>query len=154
MAYNKSKAKGSAFETKIKDILNEEFPKLHFERVPLSGSISYLKGDIWTPHDTASWPWCIEAKHYAEIEWGNLLTAKTSDLHNFWRQTIREAEVMKKRPLLIFRANRSKDYVAYDDDIKVENYVEINSFGNRFKIALLADWLTAVKSQTNLAKSS
>jgi len=152
MAYNKSKAKGSAFETKIKDKLNEEFPNLKFERVPLSGSISYLKGDIWTPHDTASWPWCIEAKHYAEIEWGNLLTAKTSDLHNFWRQTIREAEVMNKRPLLIFRANRSKDYVAYDDDIKVDSYVEVCSFGNRFKIALFDEWLKAVKSQTNLAK--
>jgi hypothetical protein len=45
MAYNKSKAKGSAFESKIKDKLNEEFPNLQFERVPLSGAISYLKGD-------------------------------------------------------------------------------------------------------------
>lgn len=153
MAYNKSKAKGSAFESKIRDKLNEEFPNIQFERVPLSGSISYLKGDIWTPHDTASWPWCIEAKHYADIEWNNLLTAKTSDLHNFWRQTIREAEVMKKRPLLIFRANRSKDYVAYNDDIKVTDYVEINAFGNHFKIVLLDQWLKAVKSQTALAKS-
>jgi len=152
MAYNKSKAKGSAFESKIKDKLNEEFPNLQFERVPLSGAISYLKGDIWTPHDTASWPWCIEAKHYAEIEWGNLLTAKSSDLHNFWRQTLREAEVMAKRPLLIFRANRSKDYVAYNDYIKVDNYVEICSFGNRFKISLLDEWIAAVKNQTDLAQ--
>lgn len=152
MAYNKSKAKGSAFESKIKDKLNEEFPNIQFERVPLSGSISYLKGDIWTPHDTASWPWCIEAKHYAEIDWSNLLTAKTSDLHNFWKQAVREAETMKKLPLLIFRWDRSKDYVAYNDQIKVDNYVEICSFGNQFKIALLDDWIAAVKSQTTLAK--
>jgi hypothetical protein len=110
-----------------------------------------MKGDLIVIDDTAWFPWTIECKSYAEIEWGNLLTAKTSDLHNFWRQTVREAEVMKKRPLLIFRANRSKDYVAYDDYIKVDDYVEINSFGNRFKISLLDNWITSVKNQTNLA---
>lgn len=149
---NRSKLKGSAYEAKIKDRLNEEFPNIQFERVPLSGSISYLKGDIWTPHDTASWPWCIEAKHYAELEWNNLLTAKSTDILNFWRQTIREAEVMKKRPLLIFRWNRSKDFVAYNDDIKVDSFVAVNSFECSFKISLLDDWLKAVKSQTTLAK--
>lgn len=149
---NRSKIKGSAFEAKIKDTLNIAFPNIQFERVPLSGAISYLKGDLWTPHDTASWPWCIEAKHYAELEWNNLLTAKTSDIHNFWKQTLREAEVMKKKPLLIFRWNRSKDFVAYDDDIIIKDYIEINAFDSRFKIALLDDWIKSVKAQTNLAK--
>ena len=151
---NRSKIKGSAYEAKIKDRLNVEFPNIQFERVPLSGSISYLKGDIWTPHDTASWPWCIEAKHYAELEWNNLLTAKSTDILGFWRQTIREAEVMKKKPLLIFRWNRSKDFVAYNDNIKVDSYIEVNSFECSFKVSLLDDWLKAVKSQTTLAKSS
>jgi hypothetical protein len=149
---NKSKIKGSAYEAKIKDILNAAFPKIQFERVPLSGAIEYLKGDIWTPHDTAAWPWCIEAKHYATLEWNNLLTAKTTDILNFWKQTLREAEVMKKKPLLIFRWNRSKDFVAFNDDIIVESYIAVNSFGYSFKIALLEDWLVAVKSQTTLAK--
>ena len=148
---NRSKLKGSAYEAKIKDRLNEEFPNIRFERVPLSGSISYLKGDIWTPHDTAKWPWCIEAKHYAELEWNNLLTAKTTDILNFWRQTIREAETMKKAPLLVFRWNRSKDFVAYNDSIEIDSYIEVKSFDCHFKIALLDDWLTAVKNQTNLA---
>lgn len=149
---NKSKIKGSAYEAKIVGILNKEFPKIQFERVPLSGSISYLKGDIWTPHDTAAWPWCIEAKHYKELEWNNLLTAKSTDIIRFWEQTIREAEVMKKKPLLIFRWNRSKDFVAYDDDIILENYLEVNSFGHRFKVGLLSEWLEAIKKQTDLAK--
>lgn len=151
MSANKSKLKGSAYEAKIKDILNKNFPDIQFERVPLSGSISYLKGDIWTPHDTASWPWCIECKHYKELQWNNFLTAKSSDIHSFWAQTIREAETMKKKPLLIFRWNRSKDFVAFDDDIIVESYVEVSAFGSKFKIALFDDWLNAVKSQTNLA---
>lgn len=149
---NKSKIKGSAYEAKIKDLLNAEFPNIQFERVPLSGSIEYLKGDIWTPHDTAAWPWCIEAKHYKELEWNNLLTAKSTDIIRFWEQTLREAGVMKKKPLLIFRWNRSKDFVAYNDDINVDSYIQINSFGYCFKIALLSDWLVAVKSQTNLAQ--
>jgi hypothetical protein len=149
---NKSKIKGSAYEAKIVGILNKEFSTIQFERVPLSGAISYLKGDIWTPHDTAAWPWCIEAKHYKELEWNNLLTAKSTDIIRFWEQTIREAEVMKKKPLLIFRWNRSKDFVAYDDDIQIDDYIQVNSFGYSFKISLLSDWLTAVKSQTSLAK--
>jgi hypothetical protein len=151
MAYNKSKAKGSAYESKIVAILNKEFSTLQFERVPLSGAISYLKGDIWTPHDTAAFPWCIEAKHYKEINWNNLLTAKSTEMYKFWEQTQREADVMGKKPLLIFRWDRSKDYVAFSDDIEVENYLQVSCFGHAFKISLLSDWLKAVKSQTTLA---
>ena len=150
MAYNKSKAKGSAYEQKIADLLSKEFDK-EFRRVPLSGSIDYLKGDIWTPHDTAWWPYCIECKHYKEIEWNNLLTSKTTNIFGFWTQTLREAETMNKKPLLIFRWNRSKDFVAYADDIKVENFVYIESFGFIFKISKLDEWIKAVKEQTNLA---
>lgn len=153
MAYNKSKSKGAAFEAKIRDKLNIEFPNIHFERVPLSGSIAYLKGDLWTPHDTASFPYTIEAKHYAELDWNSLLTAKSNDMFNFWQQTMREAAVMKKEPLLIFRWDRSKDYVAFSDDIVVKSYIEVKAFDCHFKIALLDDWITAIKSQTTLAKS-
>jgi hypothetical protein len=150
---NKSKIKGSAYEAKIADLLNKEFPNIQFERVPLSGSISYLKGDIWTPHDTAAWPYTIEAKHYASLEWNNLLTAKSTDIIQFWEQALREAAVMNKKPLLLFRWNRSKDFAAYNDDIQVQSFIQVNSFGHSFKICLLADWIQAIKSQTNLAKS-
>jgi len=146
---NKSKIKGSAYEAKIKRYLNSQFD-IEFERMPLSGAIEYLKGDIWTPHDTAAWPYCIECKHYKEIQWNNLLTAKTTDLLNFWRQAVREAEVMRKEPLLIFRWNRSKDFVGWSDDVKVDHYVEIKSFGCHFKVTQLDDWVKAVKEQKNL----
>ena len=147
---NKSKIKGSAYEAKIKRYLNSHLD-FEFERMPLSGAIEYLKGDLWTPHDTAAWPYCIECKHYKDIQWNNLLTAKTTDLLNFWRQAEREAEVMKKKPLLIFRWNRSKDFVGWSDEIEVDHYVEIKSFGCHFKITQLDDWIKALKSQTNLA---
>jgi len=146
---NKSKIKGSAYEAKIKRYLNSHFD-IEFERMPLSGSIEYLKGDLWTPHDTAAWPYCIECKHYKDIQWNNLLTAKTTDILQFWRQAVREAEVMRKEPLLIFRWNRSKDFVGWSDDVKVDHYLEIKSFGCHFKVTQLDDWVKAVKEQKNL----
>ena len=146
---NKSKIKGSAYEAKIRDYLTKEL-KIEFKRMPLSGSLEYLKGDLWTPHDTAAWPYCIECKHYKDIQWNNLLTAKTTDLLEFWRQTVREAEVMRKSPLLIFRWNRSKDFVGWNDEIKVDHYVEIKSFGCHFKITQLDDWIKALKCQTDI----
>ena len=137
---SKSKIKGSAYEAKIAKLLTNEF-KVEFRRVPLSGAIDYLKGDIWTPKDTAWWPYCIECKHYKDIQWNNFLTSKTTDMLTFWKQTLREAEVMEKKPLLIFRWNRSKDFIAFDDDLKVEHYVEVKSFGYHFKITLLEEWI-------------
>ena len=143
---NKSKIKGTAYEAKIKRYLNSHL-NIEFERMPLSGAIEYLKGDLWTPHDTAAWPYCIECKHYKDIQWNNLLTAKTTDLLQFWRQAEREAEVMKKKPLLIFRWNRSKDFIGWNDDIVVDHYVEVKSFGCHFKITQLDDWIRALKDQ-------
>ncbi len=121
---NKSKIKGSAYEAKIKRYLNSHFD-IEFERMPLSGS-------------------------YKDIQWNNLLTAKTTDILQFWRQAVREAEVMRKEPLLIFRWNRSKDFVGWSDDVKVDHYVEIKSFGCHFKVTQLDDWVKAVKEQKNL----
>ena len=143
---NKSKIKGTAYEAKSKRYLNSHLD-IEFERMPLSGAIEYLKGDLWTPHDTAAWPYCIECKHYKDIQWNNLLTAKTTDLLQFWRQAEREAEVMKKKPLLIFRWNRSKDFIGWNDDIVVDHYVEVKSFGCHFKITQLDDWIRALKDQ-------
>ena len=141
---NKSKIKGSAYEAKITKYLTKELG-LEFKRVPLSGSIDYLKGDIWTPHDTAAWPYCIECKHYKKIKWNNLLTSRTTDLFEFWKQTINEAEVMKKKPLLIYRWNRSKDYVCWNDDITLSNQIEIKCFEHSFKMGLLIDWIIEYK---------
>ena len=119
--------------------------------MPLSGAIDYLKGDVWMPHDTAWFPYCIECKHYKEIERNNLLTAKSTNMYSFWEQTVREALVMHKKPLLIFRWNRSKDFVAFNDDLIVDSYMEVKAFDHQFKITLLSDWLKAIKEQTDLA---
>ena len=142
---NFSKAKGSAFEAKIRDLLSTEL-KLKFERVPLSGSIEYLKGDLWTPEDTKAFPYCIECKHYAELDFNSLLTAKSNDIYSFWQQTLDGAARMKKSPLLIFRWNRSKDFAAWDTELNSPHQMHINCFGYKFKMGLLTDWITQYKS--------
>ena len=73
-------------------------------------------------------------------------------IFGFWEQAVREAEVMKKKPLLLFRWDRSKDFAAYDDNTEVEDYVEISSFGHKFKISRLDDWIKAVKKADKLPK--
>ena len=41
---NPSKIKGSAYEAKIRDLLTAQL-KIEFKRMPLSGSLEYLKGE-------------------------------------------------------------------------------------------------------------
>jgi len=149
---SKSKLKGSAFEAKIRDILTEELD-LKFERTPLSGSISYLKSDLWVPSDTAGWPYAIECKHYAELEFNNLLTAKSTDILQFWQQTIDSAKIMNKKPILIFRWNRSKDFIAWNDEIILDHQIEYRVFGYYFKMGLLTDWLVKYKASCLKLKS-
>lgn len=141
---NKAKIKGSAYETKIAILLTKEL-KLEFKRVPLSGSLSWLKGDLIPIDDTAAFPYCIECKHYAEVPWNNLLTAKTSTILGFWEQTLREATVMNKQPLLIYRWNRSKDYACWNSDIELESQISYRGFGHTFKMGLLSDWIKEYK---------
>jgi hypothetical protein len=140
---NTSKTKGRSFEYVVRDICTETFDT-QFERVPLSGALSYLKGDVYAPWKP-DFPWCIEAKHHKEVPWNNVLTAKSSLLLSFWEQTTREAKVMKKLPLLIYKWDRSKLYVCWNDDIEVKNYLYIKSGEHEFKMALLDDWLPIAK---------
>lgn len=142
----KSKNKGRAFEYKVRDLFTETFDS-QFERVPLSGALSYLKGDVYAPW-LPDFPWCIEAKHHKEVPWNGLLTAKSSLLLDFWDQTVREAEVMKKHPLLIYKWDRSKLFCCWNDEvIQLEEYVEVSAFKRKFKMALLDSWLVEAKKQ-------
>jgi hypothetical protein len=115
--------------------------KSQFERVPLSGALTYLKGDVYPPW-LPDFPWTIEAKHHKEVDWNNVLTAKTSLLLEFWDQTTREAMVMKKNPLLVYKWDRSKLFACwFDDKVTTKNFVHIRSGTREFYMALLDDWL-------------
>lgn len=144
---NTSKTKGRSFEYVVRDLFTEAF-NTQFERVPLSGALAYLKGDVYAPWKP-DFPWCVEAKHHKEVPWNNVLTAKSSLLLDFWRQTLREAQVMKKSPLLVYKWDRSKLYACWNDSITVPDYLHIKSGDCEFRMALLDAWLPAAKLVVN-----
>ena len=45
-----SRAKGARGEYLVRDMLREH-SNLQFERVPNSGALEYLKGDLYIPHE-------------------------------------------------------------------------------------------------------
>lgn len=142
---SKSKTKGRAFEYKVRDVFTETFTT-QFERVPLSGALDYLKGDVYPPW-APDFPWCIEAKHHKEVNWNNILTAKTNLLLSFWTQTVREATQMKKLPLLVYKWDRSDLFVCWNDDlVSVENYLKVKIDEHEFNMCLLKDWAERAKS--------
>lgn len=144
---NLSKTKGRSFEYVVRDIFTEAF-KTQFERVPLSGALAYLKGDVYAPWKP-DFPWCIEAKHHKEVPWNNLLTAKSSLLLDFWRQTLREALIMKKAPLLVYKWDRSKLHVCWNDSIEVSDCIQVKVGDCEFKMALLDSWIIKATQTVN-----
>lgn len=141
---NPSKTKGRNFEYVVRDHFSKTFNS-QFERVPLSGALAYLKGDVYAPW-LPDFPWCIEAKHHKEVPWNNILSAKSTLLLSFWDQTIREAKVMNKHPLLVFKWDRSKIYACWNDDlITTSDYIKVNAHGRSFTMGFLEEWLADAK---------
>jgi hypothetical protein len=140
---SKSKTKGTNFEYVVRDAFSKRFDS-KFERVPLSGALAYLKGDVFCPWLPA-FPYCIEAKHHKEVPWNNLISAKKSSLLlDFWKQTVREAEVMKKQPLLVYKWDRSKIYCCWADDTEVADQITVKIDDLYFKMGLFDEWLAKV----------
>lgn len=139
-----SRAKGARTETQARDILRKA-TKLQWERVPGSGALDpkhKLKGDLYIPDSSNKY--AVEVKGYAEDHVSSkLLTGKDPQLLEFWKQTVRQGQQVSRKPLLIFKFDRSKFFVAFDD-IPTANYryifIDIND--HQFYIALLEDWLT------------
>lgn len=139
-----ARAKGARTETTVRDILRKH-TKLTWERVPGSGALDpkhLLKGDLYVPGRTNIF--CTEVKGYAEDHLTSaLLSGKNPQLIEFWKQTLRQGEQVSKEPLLIFKFNRSKVFVAFEDMPTTNRYryFFINCDGYEFFVALLEDWL-------------
>ena len=138
-----SKKKGATYELAVTKLFTQALGK-EFRRVPLSGSLDYLKGDIYIPKDSAWFPWTIECKFYKELNFTNLLHSKSNPIYSFWEQAQGEAAEMEKKPLVVFRFNRSKNYVIYNEDLPI-HYQEISSEFGKFRISLLDDFLAYCK---------
>lgn len=115
------RAKGAVGENKVKEFLDSRTPYT-FERTPGSGSGS-IKGDLYIPKYRNVY--CIEVKNYAESHFNDkILTSKTNDFVLWWTKLQKQSGAM--RPLLFFRYNRSKLFVATDiKPVNVEKYIDI-----------------------------
>jgi hypothetical protein len=139
---SKQSDKGSRFEYKIRDLLTAR-TGVKWDRVPMSGA-GAMKGDIYCL--TNHYYYCFECKSFADsVIKENLLTAKSNNFYGWWEQCIREAEVMKRIPGLIFKMDRGKPLIAVTEDI-----IELQAFSLRTDITgeyidvhiyLFEDWL-------------
>ena len=142
-----SRQKGVRTETLARDMLRK-YTGLNWERVPGSGALDpkhQLKGDLYVPGQTNRF--CVEVKGYADDHINSgLLTHKTPQLVEWWQQTDRQARQVDKLPLLIFKYDRSKLFVAtvaYDLDMLENRWLLYSNGGDyEFYIMLLEDWLS------------
>ena len=138
-----SRAKGARGEYLVRDMLREHTGH-QFERVPSSGALEYLKGDLYVPH--AKNKFCIEVKNYAESPLTDKIftASKTNNLIQWWKKLERQAEQGSQEPLLFFKYNRSPVFVVtVEPPNKTEEYIFI-CFLNCF-VLLAEEWLTKEK---------
>lgn len=139
-----SRAKGARTETVIRDILRQH-TRLQWERVPGSGALDEkhgLKGDLYVPN--ANNLYCVEAKGYADDHLTSaILTSKDPQLFKFWTQAVRQGKQVNKQPLLVFKFDRSKVFVAFLTLPTTDKYrwMFVCGEGHEFYVALLEDWL-------------
>lgn len=113
-----SRAKGARGETVARDALRK-LTGLQWERVPGSGALDEkhkLKGDLYVPGKENLF--CIEVKNYEEDAiTSKLLTSSSPPIIEWWVQAERQGSQVGKLPMLIFKHNRSKLFVAQADFI-------------------------------------
>lgn len=136
-----SRAKGARGEYLVRDLLREA-TGLQFERVPNSGALEYLKGDLYVPNERNKF--CIEVKNYSESPLTDkIFTArKTNNLIRWWKKVVQQAEGGNQEPLLFFKYNRSAIFVvtANQPQSKESDYMYINWLN--CYILLADDWLS------------
>ena len=143
-----SRQKGARAENQAKELLVKH-SKLNWQRVPGSGALDEkhgLKGDLYIPNEKNVF--CVEVKHYKDDHLtSKLLTGKTPQLIEWWKQTIRESAQVDRTPLLMFKFDRSKWFICTSLKFEcppnnVRNFVYYWKEGDEHLILQLAeDWL-------------
>lgn len=141
------RAKGAKAESDIKIMLRKH-TGLGWERTPGSGALDpkhMLKGDLYIPNKDNIY--CVECKHYAEDHvTTKLLTDKKPQIIEWWEQAVRQGKQVGRKPLLIFKHNRSKIFVAYEDmPSNSFGILLISTHGYEFYVSILETWLTQEK---------
>ena len=138
-----SRAKGARGEYLVRDMLRE-FTGHQFERVPSSGALEYLKGDLYVPH--AKNKYCIEVKNYESSPLSDkIFTApKTNNLIKWWNKLEKQADQGDQKPLLFFKYNRSPVFVVTERPPKETKQYMFICFLECF-ILLAEEWLEKEK---------
>ena len=138
-----SRAKGARGEYLVRDMLREHTGH-QFERVPSSGALEYLKGDLYVPH--AKNKFCIEVKNYAESPLTDKIftASKTNYLIQWWTKLVRQADSGNQDPLLFFKYNRSPVFVGTEFPPESTDHYIFISFLGCF-VLLAEEWLTKEK---------
>ena len=138
-----SRAKGARAESKVAQVLSQH-TGLKWRRTPGSGALNeehMLKGDVYVPGEHNLY--CVEIKNYKDDKISSkMLTDKISQIEIWWQQTLRQAKQVQKRPLLIFKFDRSKLFCAVEEiDLNKQNsrYLYYSPLG--VFILKLEDWL-------------
>jgi len=119
-----SRAKGARGEYLVRDMLRDA-SGLQFERVPSSGALSYLKGDLYVPDEKNLF--CIEVKNYEKSPFTDkVFTNKTNHFLQWWEKIVRQAGFKNQKPLLFFKYSRSKVFVATSIMPKNTRYMQVS----------------------------
>jgi len=148
-----AKTKGKNYENKIAKMLNEHLlkvdkyneiatylgndnllPKRDFS----SGNFVNSDGDIDLGIGKKFFPFSIECKHHKDMNFNieSIFKDKVKKLVGIWNeQCIPNAVKANLDPLLVFRANRTKDYVMFDIGMidvfildKINKYIKMDNF--------------------------
>jgi len=133
-----SRAKGARGEYLVRDMLRVH-TGLKFERVPASGALEYLKGDLYVPH--AKNKYCIEVKNYKDSPLSDKIftQVKTNNLIRWWKKLCIQAEGGGQEPLLFFKYDRSPVFVVSEDQPLHIEYLYISVI--ECYVALAEKWL-------------
>ena len=134
-----SRAKGARGEYLVRDMLRDA-TGLKFERVPSSGALEYLKGDLYVPNQRNYY--CIEVKNYKDSPLSDKVFTqpKTNNLVKWWKKIVIQAIGGNQKPLLFFKYDRSKVFVVTEQ--KPKNTIEYLFIRFLDCYVLLAeDWL-------------
>ena len=137
-----SRAKGARGEYLVRDMLREH-TGYQFERVPSSGALEYLKGDLYVPH--AKNRYCIEVKNYESSPLSDkIFTApKTNNLIKWWKKLLIQAEGGNQLPMLFFKYNRSPVFIVTQREPVYPEYMYISILDCYVSIA--EEWLMTEK---------
>ena len=140
-----SRAKGARGEYLVRDMLRQA-TSLQFERVPASGALEYLKGDLYVPNQRNFY--CIEVKNYKDSPLTDKIFTqpKTNNLIKWWKKVVVQAAGGDQKPLLFFKYDRSKVFVVTENKPKTTDEYLYIRFLNCY-VLLAEDWLESEQTE-------